>query len=92
MLATPNLRPPSLNASIQSYKSKIAELRYMNEGFKIRIVISIPKDLLDKINRHIKAQPNTRDAKIIKCIREGYNHIMSSQAETPAELRAANPA
>jgi hypothetical protein len=75
MFATPNLRPPSLNASVQSHKSQIAELRHMDCNAKVRVFVTMPIALRQKINANIKANPDNENERIVKCVRIGYEQL-----------------
>ena len=60
---------------------------------KVRILLSIPQELLEKVENNVKARPDSRDAKLVKCIEAGYRQltIVHSKTTPYAEVDGANP-
>jgi hypothetical protein len=65
----------------------------MNGETRVRVLVSVPIELRQKINQNIKTRPDTENEKILKCVIAGYKAIMGTQKFTsiPQYVRKPKP-
>lgn len=67
----------------------------MEKNTRVRIFVTLPIGLVQKIDQNVKAKPNDLNGKLNKCVEIGYKQLTNqtqyeATTQPPAEVRRKN--